>query len=581
MRSMDDSGNKTEHNTVPPAFEAVERVTDVSDSIAVTVLLSIRLPTRRKFIFQVNCTLISHSMSTPSKRPALGITGTQKQALRVWAQSQNPRPSQSQCSAWFEQTYGRSLSQSTISTILSKKFDHLDAGPASTLRRQLAPQWPLLETPLCEWLASQEPGSTPTADIIITKAREIWNQIPEYQTLPLPHFSNGWLNRFKKRYATQLHDRQDGVSPPPLQAGRKEMRALKTLCGEFREDDIYNMDETGLFWRKPPFGASPNQSQLTTNRENSRICLVLCTNSTGSDRLPLWVIGHTHMPEALRRANLKAMDCHWRYHRQGWLTQSIMQEWLLFFYDHVGERRVLLLLDNHPDHQAAVEATPPPPNVHVQLFPTQTRTSNEQQPINLGISQTLKHYYRKQWLAYIVAGMESSQNPVHMMSLYHTISWATRSWRHDVANAIIYRAFRKSSLLDPQIEFITAPKSPDLTTLYETVTRNNPDGRPVTSLENFIHPVDENFEGVIDVAGFIVEGEPTLQELDDAIVSIPPYQLVPPAVDAVIGIQTAIRYLVHQPWSTATDLQALERIERMINRLAIEERRQAHVGHFD
>ena len=37
--------------------------------------------------------------------------------------------------------------------------------------------------------------------------------------------------------------------------------------------------------------------------------------------------------------------------------------------------------------------------------------------------------------------------------------------------------------MDPQIEFITAPKPPDLTTLYETVTRHNPDGRTVTSLE--------------------------------------------------------------------------------------------------
>jgi hypothetical protein len=516
-------------------------------------------------------------MSTPSKRPALGISGTQKQALRAWAQNQNPRPSQSQCSAWFERTYGRSLSQSTISSILSKKFDHLDAGPASTLSRQLAPQWPLLETPLCEWLASQEPGPTPSADVIITKAREIWNQIPEYQTLPLPHFSNGWLNRFKKRYALHVRDRQDGVPPPLPQTGRKEIKALKTFCGEFPEDDIYNMDETGLFWRRPPFGASPAQDQLTTKRENSRICLMLCTNSTGSDRLPLWIIGHTHTPEALRRVNLKAMDIHWRYHRQAWLTQSIMQEWLLFFYSHVEDRRVLLLLDNHPDHQAAVEATPAPPNVHVQLLPTQTGTSNEQQPINLGISQILKHYYRKQWLAYIVAGKGSHQNPVFTMSLYHTISWITQSWRHDLANAVIYRAFRKSSLMDPQIEFITAPKSPDLTSLYETVTRSNPDGRTVTTLENFTHPVDEDFEGVLNAGGFNVEGEPTLQDMDDAIVPTLPEQLVPPAVDAVTGIQTAIRHLAHQPWGTATDLQALERIGKMIDRTAVDERRQAYI----
>ncbi|KAJ5171175.1 uncharacterized protein N7500_003958 [Penicillium coprophilum] len=519
-------------------------------------------------------------MSTPTRRQTFGISGTHKQALRTWAQSQNPRPSQQQCAAWFERTYGRSLSQSTISTILSKKCEHLDSGTATTLRRQLAPQWPLLETSLCEWLANQE-GPMPTSDAIVTKARETWSQISDYQTLPLPHFSNGWLARFRKRYATQVHERHDGVPQPPLQTGRKEMKAMKTLCGEFPEEDIYNMDEAGLFWRKPPFGASTAQDQSITNRENSRICLMLCTNSTGSDRLPVWVIGHSNMPEALRKANLKAMDCHWRYHRQAWLTQWIMQEWLLFFYNHVGERRVLLLLDNHPDHQAAVEATPPPPNVHVQLFPASTPGSTQQQPINLGISQTLKHYYRRQWLAYIVASIEPSPSPIHMMSLYHALSWITRSWRHDVANAIIYRAFRKSSLMEPQIEFITAPKLPDLTTLYETVARHNPDGRPVTSLENFTHPVDEDFENTSNVARFILDGETTLQELDDAIVPVPSEQLVPPAMDAVIGIQTSIRYLVHQPWTTGKDLQALERIERMINRLVIEERRQAHVGGFD
>ena len=27
------------------------------------------------------------------------------------------------------------------------------------------------------------------------------------------------------------------------------MKAVRTLCGEYLEDDIYNMDETGLYWR--------------------------------------------------------------------------------------------------------------------------------------------------------------------------------------------------------------------------------------------------------------------------------------------------------------------------------------------
>jgi hypothetical protein len=28
-----------------------------------------------------------------------------------------------------------------------------------------------------------------------------------------------------------------------------EMRLVRTLCGEYEEEALYDMDETGLFWR--------------------------------------------------------------------------------------------------------------------------------------------------------------------------------------------------------------------------------------------------------------------------------------------------------------------------------------------
>ena len=27
------------------------------------------------------------------------------------------------------------------------------------------------------------------------------------------------------------------------------MKAIRTIAGQYNEDDIYNMDESGLFWR--------------------------------------------------------------------------------------------------------------------------------------------------------------------------------------------------------------------------------------------------------------------------------------------------------------------------------------------
>lgn len=93
----------------------------------------------------------------------------------------------------------------------------------------------------------------------------------------------------------------------------------------------------------------------------------------------------------------------------------IMSEWLLL--NVVGTRRVLLHLDNFDIHQAAVESTPPPPNVHIQFFPAYGTTV---QPLSLGITQHIKHHYRKQYLVYIAAEFDTGQSPIQTMSLYHS-----------------------------------------------------------------------------------------------------------------------------------------------------------------
>lgn len=66
------------------------------------------------------------------------------------------------------------------------------------------------------------------------------------------------------------------------------MKAIHTLCGEYSEEDIYtNMDESGLCWRTGPSSGLFTQSRPRVKKDKSRFTLVVCTNSTGSDRLPL------------------------------------------------------------------------------------------------------------------------------------------------------------------------------------------------------------------------------------------------------------------------------------------------------
>lgn len=53
------------------------------------------------------------------------------------------------------------------------------------------------------------------------------------------------------------------------------MRALQTLAGEFQEEDIYNIDETGLYWQMTHSQGLATHSQPGLKKSKARISLAL------------------------------------------------------------------------------------------------------------------------------------------------------------------------------------------------------------------------------------------------------------------------------------------------------------------
>ncbi|KAJ5203789.1 uncharacterized protein N7498_004668 [Penicillium cinerascens] len=504
---------------------------------------------------------VSRTPNHPRSRG--GISDVQKKALRDWVRSHETRPKHTACIDWFERTYQRHINQSSVSLILSKRYDHLDAGPVSSAMRKQTPQWPVLEKELSEWLQRmQDAGRTVSGDWIIAKAREIWPRINQ-DDQPVPMFSQGWLTRFKNRFASRVPDGTEVEHLAAPSKSRKELNGLRAFCGEFMQEDIYSMDETGLLWRKAPFDAIQNEDQSSLDKERSRVCLIVCTNCTGGDRLPLWVVGHKETPEPLRFLNLRAIDCQWRYNQKAWISTTIMSEWLLSFYEHVGERRVLLLLDDSQAHQAAVESTPPPANVHIQIFSAQA--GGVKPPLNQGITRNLKQHYRKRYLSYMVAGFQAGQSPVHTMSLYYTLSWITQIWRWDVTNATIFKGFRRSNLIEPQLSILASPKVPGMRDLYNAVIQYNQSGQPPTSLEQFLDPLGEDGDEQLNEASWPSPDSQTA-ELDEAFTIIPASEFLPSPQTVITGIERIMRYMDHHKIGTADQIQLLEELEIMAER---------------
>ena len=303
--------------------------------------------------------------------PRHSITIDQRRALRRWAHQQNPKPTQKQAIDWFHQEYNHKLSQSTISESLGSRFACLDNNQnVSQTSRVRTGYWPDLEQVLFNWQKRiDERGGLTSGELLQAKAKEIWLQLPQYANKPVPEFSTGWLDGFKKRFNITLRVRHEEAGSTPAEA-EEEMRGLQTLAGEYEEENIYNMDESGLFWRMMPSRGLSAQSQPGLKKDKSRISVVFTTNATGTDRLPVWFIGKAQTPRALRNVSVSTVGGQWRWNKKAWMNTTITIEWLKLFYQQIGTtRQVLLTMDNFCAHYTTAEQHPPPSNIRICWLP--------------------------------------------------------------------------------------------------------------------------------------------------------------------------------------------------------------------
>lgn len=94
--------------------------------------------------------------------------------------------------------------------------------------------------------------------------------MPIYAGLEPPKFSEGWLSRWKARYNVKKHSLHGEAGSVQLgQEDTEMMRQIQTILAAYDRCDIYNMDETGLFWRKAPNITLATEAQPEMKQDKS------------------------------------------------------------------------------------------------------------------------------------------------------------------------------------------------------------------------------------------------------------------------------------------------------------------------
>ncbi|CAB4476272.1 unnamed protein product [Rhizophagus irregularis] len=183
------------------------------------------------------------TLSQPRKRVTL--TKAQKYQLCLDYQKK-PRLTQEQLAI----QYG--IKQNTVSDILKNKDKWLllDLDSEESKKQRERPvQFPEVEEAMTLWVTNAlEADLVINTDILREKA-EFFARSFEVNNFKA---SNGWISNFKKRHNMKEYVKWGEAASAPLETLNEERQKLREIIKDYDLNDVFNCDETGLYWDLEP-----------------------------------------------------------------------------------------------------------------------------------------------------------------------------------------------------------------------------------------------------------------------------------------------------------------------------------------
>lgn len=229
-------------------------------------------------------------------------------------------------------------------------------------------------------------------------------------------------------------------------------------------EQIYNADETGLYWKCLPrttLAAEREKRAPGVKPSKERVTILCCANATGNHGLKLCVIGKSKKPRCF--VNTKPEDLPVNYYNQSsaWMDRDIFTRW---FFDHfVPEVRkslrkknltekAVLILDNAPSHPAKDLLRSDDGKIFVKYLPA--KVTSLIQPMDQGVIAALKKSYRGNLLKRYVQEKLTFTSFNKNCNLLNTIREISTVWSN-IKIGTLRNSWRK--LLSPDVDVEITP----------------------------------------------------------------------------------------------------------------------------
>lgn len=314
------------------------------------------------------------------------------------------------------------LNESTLRYI-KKSEDKIRNSPASTslsVKIVRDPAIEKMEAALSLWIEERNQKRVPlTGAIIREKAKCLYAHFKEpgdERSRAGFQASGGWFHKFKVRQS--LHSVKivgEVASAHTAEAPNYPEEFLQLIGdGEYKPEQVFNADETALFWKRMPNKTFIAQSETFTSgfkAGKDRVTLLLCSNASGDCLIKPLMIYRCLNPHALKNQNKDNLPVFWRSNKKAWVTSVIFCDWFLncfvpevetYLKNNNLDFKAVLVLNNAPGHPPELETMHP--NIKVIFLPPNMTALV--QPMDQGIIHVFKLHYIRHMFQTILDTME-------------------------------------------------------------------------------------------------------------------------------------------------------------------------------
>ncbi|XP_025208664.1 tigger transposable element-derived protein 6-like [Melanaphis sacchari] len=325
------------------------------------------------------------------------------------------------------------------------------------------------------------------------------------------HCSNGWLEKFRKRNNISFKSVCGEAASVDEEAVNNWKAKIPEIIANYAECDIFNADETGLFYRVLPDKTMAFKNEICTGGKISkeRLTVLLCSNMLGEFERPV-VIGKAKRPRAFKKLDINNFPVDWYWNKKAWMTTEIMTEWFMKFDNRMGQnkRKVLLFLDNAAPHPHLKMK-----NIELVFFPP--NMTSHCQPLDQGVIHQFKKLYRTQLLRKAVADLDAnSSQPINVLDAIYWVSSSSKNIQPETVKKCFLRSgFRHRNNNVTDVDDLLTPIE-ELGNLIKVIDNTITENDYIT-LDDCVETYDADIENSSDTTSMSTQNEEESDEEND------------------------------------------------------------------